>query len=173
MEVTQDYLRSNFDYRSDGNLIRKISAGSSKAGSVIGYTDSKGYKKTTIYKQNFSVHQLIWMYHYGSIPRQIDHEDTNPSNNRIENLRAATQSENQQNTKLRSNNTSGFKGVGFHKVTAKYAAYIRLNGKSSHIGLFSCPKEAALAYNKAAKELFGEFARLNKIESSSKIPTMT
>lgn len=164
MELTQDYLRSIFSYQDNGNLIRKTSAGSSRAGSVVGHIDDKGYRKTTINRKSFGVHQLVWLYHHGSMPGQIDHNDKNPSNNRIENLRAATQSENQQNIDLKSNNKSGYKGVYFHKATSKYASQLRKNGKCIHLGLFLCPKEAALAYNEAAVKYFGEFARLNKID---------
>ena len=165
-QITQAQLKELFSYRIDGYLVRKIAAGRAKIGDVASSIDNKGYSRSVVGRTNYLSHRLIWMYHNDFMPKQIDHIDGNPLNNRIENLRVATQSENQQNTKIRSNNTTGYKGVYFHKLTGKYAAQARLNGKCIHIGLFTCPKEAAIAYNKAAKELFGEFARCNAIEVS-------
>lgn len=58
---------------------------------------------------------------------------------------------------------TGYKGVSFHKASGKYRACIEVNKKHIHLGLFVCKLEAAKAYNKAAKEHFGEFAKLNEV----------
>lgn len=62
------------------------------------------------------------------------------------------------------NSTSIYKGVSWNKATSKWRAYIQKDGKLHHLGLFTDEIEAAKAYNKAATEMFGEFANLNKIE---------
>lgn len=86
----------------------------------------------------------------------VDHRDGNTLNNRRQNLRLATGTQNQGNAKLRKDNTSGYKGVCYCKTTKKWKAAI---GKNT-IGRFDTPEEAYEAYCQKAKELFGEFARL-------------
>ena len=93
----------------------------------------------------------------------IDHIDRNPLNNHVSNLRWCTPSENNQNRTKRTDTTSSFKGVCWHKATQKWIAKISIDGKRKHIGLFNDEIHAALAYNHAARDLFGEFANLNTI----------
>jgi hypothetical protein len=91
----------------------------------------------------------------------VDHIDRNGLNNRRENLRIATASENQHNRGKAVNNTSGYIGVSWHKKSGKWQAMIKVNGGAKHLGLFACPVAAAKARDKAAIELHGEFASLN------------
>jgi len=93
---------------------------------------------------------------------QIDHKDRNPLNNRKINLRICTHSQNQMNKNKGKNNTSGYKGVYWHKRNKKWAAHIRFNNKKYHIGYFNKKTEAAMAYNKAAVKHHGEYACLNE-----------
>lgn len=90
-----------------------------------------------------------------------DHIDGNGLNNQRGNLRPATKSENGANRKLNRNNTSGFKGVGWNKAQQKWTASIRQFGKLRYLGYFLDVMAAARAYDVAAKEIFGKFARLN------------
>lgn len=90
-----------------------------------------------------------------------DHINRDPLDNRRSNLRLATRSENARNRNAQSNNVSGYKGVGWHKRSRKWRAFITLNRKQRHIGHFDKAEDAARAYDKAARELHGEFARLN------------
>lgn len=92
----------------------------------------------------------------------IDHVDGNPLNNLRSNLREADRSKNAINTGLKKTNKSGYKGVHF-KTKGKWVAQITKNRKCHTLGIFSSAKEAAIAYNKAALELFGEYAWLNPI----------
>ncbi|MCF1193472.1 hypothetical protein LRR18_17920, partial [Mangrovimonas sp. AS39] len=80
------------------------------------------------------------------------------------NLRFCDKSKNAMNCKIHKHNTSGYKGVCWHKQCNKWRAYIVLKDKQKSLGLFECKHEAAEAYNKAALTFFGEFAKLNKIE---------
>ena len=91
----------------------------------------------------------------------IDHIDCDGLNNRRSNLRLATRSQNNQNARLRANTTSGFKGVSWNKRKHKWDVRIRLNGCQKFLGYFQTKEEAAAAYDRAAIELFGEFARPN------------
>ena len=91
----------------------------------------------------------------------VDHRDLNGLNNTRANLRPATTAQNNWNARLRSDNTSGFKGVAWRGDTSRWRAYIYLDGRRRNLGHFDTPEEAALAYDTAAIEHFGEFARLN------------
>jgi len=93
-----------------------------------------------------------------------DHVNGNKLDNRRENLRLATPEQNAHNRGPQTNNTSGMKGVYWHKKAGKWAAYITINKRYQYLGLHTSLNEAAKAYNEAAIEFFGEFALLNKIE---------
>lgn len=90
----------------------------------------------------------------------IDHINGNGLDNRRENLRLATSSQNQANKGKGRNNTTGRKGVFWNKNTKKWYSQITVNRKIIFIGLFNTLDEAYEAYCKKAKELFGEYARL-------------
>lgn len=91
----------------------------------------------------------------------IDHRNGDGLDNRRSNLRLAAQAQNCTNTRIRSNNKSGFKGVCWRAGSSAWVAQIKRDGKSYHLGLFANPEEAARAYDAAAVEFFGEYARIN------------
>lgn len=96
----------------------------------------------------------------------VDHINGDALDNRRINLRIATHAQNIRNKKTPSNNTSGYKGVVDTKCELrirKFKAQVKFEGKRHHVGYYLTAKEAAHAYNVKAKELFGEFARLNVI----------
>lgn len=93
----------------------------------------------------------------------VDHIDRDSLNNQRSNLRTCTKAENLMNRGVHPRNTSGFKGVTFDPPTKKWRARLMVNRKNLHVGLFNSAEDAALAYNKAAKKHFGEFALLNKV----------
>lgn len=113
-------------------------------------------------RKSKAVHRLLWEAYKGEIPdgKEIDHANRNRADNRLCNLRLATRSQNRCNSEA-SEGSSEFRGVSFHKAGGKWSAYIKLNNKKRHLGLFENEKDAALAYNEKAKELHGEFATLN------------
>jgi hypothetical protein len=92
---------------------------------------------------------------------EIDHANRVRSDNRWENIRDAHQGGNKFNRSMSSRNTSGYKGVVWSKTRQKWLAQIRKGYARTTIGAFSCPIKAAAAYDKAAKEKFGEYAALN------------
>ena len=89
----------------------------------------------------------------------VDHIDNNRKNNNVNNLRWCSNAENQRNRTKQYNNTSGYKGVCFHKQHQKYMAQIQLNGKLIHIGYYETAEEASNAYKIKADELHKEFAK--------------
>lgn len=90
-----------------------------------------------------------------------DHINGNKLDNRVENLRVCSRAENKHNIGLISTNKSGYKGVSFNSHAGKWMAQILVNGEHRYLGLYTDPIEAAKAYNLAAVELQGEFARVN------------
>lgn len=92
-----------------------------------------------------------------------DHADGNPLNNSRANLRVATQAQNVWNRKVHPANTTGYKGVYIAKLGETWDAVIRVRGELIKLGRFTDIREAIKAYNDAAIEHYGEFARLNPI----------
>ena len=123
---------------------------------------SKGYVGTNLNKQSVCIQHII-MDIKPNKSVCIDHENHNPLDNTKNNLRVCTQAENNKNVEKRRHNTSGFKGVFWHKGTNKWRARIGVNKKHIHVGLFKDKTKAAAAYNKAALKYHKEFACLNNI----------
>ena len=96
--------------------------------------------------------------------RCVDHIDNDRTNNHHENLRWAIHAENGWSQKIRTNVSSIYKGVSIHKQTKKWQVTIASSGKQKHLGLFASEREAAEAYNAAAAEHHGEYAKLNEIK---------
>jgi hypothetical protein len=95
--------------------------------------------------------------------KMYDHEDLDPLNNQKINLRESSHSQNMMNRRKFKNCSSRYKGVTWHRVRNSWYAQIAINGKRKSLGYFTIEENAAKAYNKAAKEFHGEFARLNVI----------
>lgn len=163
--ITQERLRELFEYR-DGHLFWKVKkAQRISIGDRAGTADSDGYYRTRIDGRRYKNHRLIYLFFTGNLPKILDHINGIRTDNRIENLRKCTFSQNNMNVKRRKNNRSGYKGVFFKKEKKRYVAQIRINKTAIHLGCFDTAEEAALVYDKKAKELFGEFAVLNFKES--------
>lgn len=135
---------------------------------LSGKIHHSGYKHINLSKNNqqkyFTISRLVAIY-FVSNPenkQQVDHIDRNPLNNHASNLRWVTNGENGRN-RLSHRGSSKYKGISFNKKRKKWEAQIQLNNKRQYLGSFDYEKEAALVYNKKAKEIFGEFALLNDI----------
>jgi hypothetical protein len=95
-------------------------------------------------------HRLAWLYEYGEFPSgSLDHINHNKTDNRVTNLRIATNRENCRNQSMSSNNTTGHTGVTFRKASNKYYAHIRVNYKQKHLGCFENIEDAAKAVKEA------------------------
>jgi len=110
-------------------------------------------------------HRLVFLLHNGWLPDEIDHKDNDASNNRIENLRAATRAENQWNTRKRADNSSGVKNVVWYAPTKRWTAQIRVNGQRKRLGYFRNIEDAAAAVNAAQKAMHGTFANTGELKN--------
>jgi len=107
------------------------------AGCECLFKNGKKYRTIKIEGVRYYAHRLVWLYVTGSFPKdQIDHIDGNGLNNKWENLRESTNTENARNQRLRSNNKSGYLGVSWCKTKRKWVAYIREYGKQINLGSF-------------------------------------
>lgn len=155
--VPIEELRKKFFYdEASGKLYR--------APVEVGCSGKDGRKTLNINNRHYQLHRVIWAVHHGEWPDQfIDHIDGDPSNNKIENLRLSTPSENQQNRKIQSNNRSGYKGVSVHSDNRErpYRASIMVKGERINLGMFHTPQEAHQVYCEAANKHHGEYARFS------------
>jgi hypothetical protein len=155
MELNKELLHELFEYR-DGNLFRKISRRSFKAGEKVGNLWGNGYLRVGINKKNYLLHRIIFMMFYGYLPEEIDHIDGNPLNNNINNLRAANPVLNGYNQKKRITNKVGIKGIRFHKNS--YEARCSVNKKRFQVGRFDTLEEAKIAIMEFRSKHHGNFA---------------
>jgi len=163
-ELTKERVLELFDVDiASGIFRRKTNISQTRVGDIAGWT-SKGYRILTIDGRRYRAHKVIWFLATGEWPvGELDHKDRVRNNNGFSNLRKATPSQNKRNMGLRSINTSGYKGVSRH-CQGRWMAMISNQGKQTYIGLFDTAEEAAIAYNRRALELSGEFAVLNPVE---------
>lgn len=154
--ITQELVCSLFDYR-DGKLFWKNSGHGKTKGKEAGTVSKNNYRHIHInYKQYFT-HRLIFLYHNGYLPEVIDHKDGNPLNNKIENLREATLSQNQYNRRIDCRNKTGVKNV--NKKGNKYRVVFTVMKKSRHYGYYDTIEEAAAVAKAKRLQLHKEFTK--------------
>ena len=147
--LSKEELNNIFEY-SDGDLIRK------KTGKII-KAPSNGYFRAAINKKNYLAHRIIFMMHHGFVPKIIDHINGNRSDNRIDNLRAADNSQNAWNRIANKISTSNIKGLRLRKNN-KWEARIQVNKKSKYLGVFDNIELAELVVMEARNKYHKEFA---------------
>ena len=159
--INQEELKEVLKYSpEEGIFIWLNSKGSCRKGAMAGSVHKTGYHRVVINRKSYLLHRLAWMYTYGEFPKNfIDHIDGNKSNNRLSNLRVCSQSENMQNSKLRLDNTSGFKGVSQISQTGKWQVNASLQGKITFLGQYVDKEEAINTYKAFCLEHHGEFYR--------------
>lgn len=156
--LTQAQVKYLFEYK-DGNLYWKNDVSTVKAGSKAGSINGNGYISIVYNHNRYQAHRLIYLFHYGFIPKFVDHIDGNRSNNFIENLRSATKSQNACNQKVSVKNTSGYKNVYWHKTYKKWRVSLVIKNKKIHIGTFMDLELAGLVSAMAREKYHGEFSR--------------
>jgi len=147
-----------FKYLPDtGQLVWSDSPQNRVVGKLAGSLQKNGYVRVNIKvngKQTLVLaHHIVWLLHNETLPDIIDHINRDGTDNRIENLRAATHLMNSQNHGVFNTNTSGFTGVSLFKQSGKWKAEINSNNTHKYLGLFDTPEDASEAYIRAKKEL--------------------
>lgn len=158
--LTQAELKSQLHYNPETGIFTWLASTNRriKIGDKVGSKDGDGYLKTSLNYKTYRLHRLAWLYVYGEFPESvIDHINGIKDANCILNLREASMSENRVNAGSQINNTSGFKGVTFHKPSNKWQAQAGLNGKNHYLGLFTTPELASESYKHFATKHHGEF----------------
>ena len=151
-----DYLRSVLDFR-DGLLYNKVFRSSHAVAGKRSGSFWNGYMSVSVKGIKYLEHRIVYYMVHGECPEYIDHIDGNKLNNRIENLRPATSSQNKCNIGIRADNTSGIKGVSWSKVKGKWTARVALNGKIK-CGYFDDKEEAAKFIKTLREQYHGEYA---------------
>lgn len=153
--LDQSLVKKFFNYDPvTGVLTRRLPTSSNYVGDVAGYLTGYGYLAVGFGRKTYLVHRLIWLYMTGHLPDQVDHINHNRLDNRWCNLREVNNTDNQKNTSTSSNSTTKVNGVSFMKTKNKYRAYIMVNRKHIHLGLFEDINDAIKA-RKAADVQYG------------------
>jgi AP2 domain/HNH endonuclease len=154
-------IRELFLYDPVTGVFRaKVKRSQIAAGEVVGSPSKKGYLRVWIDGELWYLHDIAWLLIYEEWPPDdLDHQDTNPANNAIGNLRPCDRSHNNANWRLPRTNTSGFKGVVWIERLSKWKAQIQFKRKNIYLGLHDTPEAAYEAYLEAARKYFGEFTR--------------
>ena len=152
MEPTQEYLKERFTYDEEaGVLIWRTHLRTARyVGTVAGTIGNRGYRQITLNKKRHQAHRLIWVYLNGNIPEglEIDHIDGDKTNNRIDNLRLATRTQNRWNRKEK----------GYRFKDNHWEVSVGHLGEYIYVGFFKAEAEAEQAYKEKCIELRGEFA---------------
>lgn len=158
-ETSITEIQANFTYDPGEGVVRwRGGRRGVVSGEKAGTIDKDGYLKVTLNKRRYVVHRIAFALAHGRWPiGDIDHVNRARTDNRVANLRETPRVGNTWNTGFRSNNKSGVKGVHKHSQNDAWIAQIRRHGKVHHLGSFRTVAEASAAYEKAAKEMSGEF----------------
>jgi hypothetical protein len=159
MALTQQQVQELFEYR-DGDLFwKKRPINLLYRSTIAGYKNTKdSYWRVVIKGTMYLKHRLVFLYHNGYLPKFIDHINGNREDNRIENLRVASRSENNHNATLPCHNTSGIKGVSKKPKEKNWTCSLRTNKKLKTVGGFPT-KELAQEFMELWREMaHGQFA---------------
>lgn len=175
--LTRERLSELFWYDfSSGALVWKPRNGiqwfntrfAGKAAGTLKVKDGWRFVQICIDSKTYLAHRLIWWLLNGEEPCLIDHVNRDSTDNRIENLRQATRSQNGANSIKKKGVTSKFKGVSFDKQANKFMASICKDRKTINLGRFSREEDAARAYNDAAVRMYGQYAALNGLSPEAR-----
>jgi hypothetical protein len=162
-DITADELRAILHYDPETgwltNSVDRNRKGTAKAGTRAGSPDAYGYRQIQINGKRYKEHRLVWLYVHSVMPTKfLDHINNVKDDNRIENLREATNAQNMVNRGAPANSTSRHTGVSWHAGGQKWAAAITVNYKKIYLGLFTNIEDAIAARRAAELKYFGDFA---------------
>jgi len=159
-------LKEFLDYNPDTGIFtwKKQKAKKTKVGENAGRTTTKNYFTIKFNYIEYQVHRLAYYMYHGIDPLEkiVDHIDGDKTNNKINNLRLATVSQNGMNrVGLASNNTSGATGVRWYEKIKKWSARISIDGVETSLGYFTKKEDAIQARKEAEIKYYGDFRRKN------------
>jgi len=164
--ITQERLKELLNYDPEtGVFTWKVQKSNSiKVDDVAGGISNNGYLTIQIDRKAYLLHRLVWLYMCGDFPEtDLDHINGIKSDNRLANLRAVTDSQNNMNRGIPRNNNSGVKGVHLDSRTKKWKSYIKVDGITYHLGYFTSFEQATSMRRGAAALAFGEFAHAHDL----------
>jgi len=162
LDLDYDTISNILEYDSKTGFITwKVKrANNISIGQIAGVIDKNGYRRIKIRPKLYLAHRIAWLLYYKEWPKNlIDHINMNRADNRIENLREATKSQNMMNTTKYQTNKSGIKGISWHKRDKVYRGHITVMGKNITVGRFKTIEEAEKAIVKKRLEVHGEFSQ--------------
>lgn len=165
-EEEMAFIKNTFRYE-DGELIRKRRCGNNgPVGCRAGYVTANGYRAVRVIDRSIFEHRVIWALHNGRETEgyYIDHINRVRDDNRIENLRLVTKSQNGMNQSIQARSKTGFKGVYKREGRPFWQMTIAFSGRTHHLGHYHTAAEAAQAYNIIAARVYGQYAALNNLE---------
>jgi len=158
-DLSQDRLKSLLVYDAESGVFRwRVDRSNKKCGQIAGYVNpTMGYVQIGVDYKLHSGHRLAWLYVNGRWPasQHLDHVNGDRADNRIDNLREASASQNIANSKLSKANKTGFKGVSLNRN--RFVAQIMVGRKTIRLGSFSVLEDAYQTYSDASRRYFGEF----------------
>jgi hypothetical protein len=148
IEIPSQEILNEYFYYKDGKIYSKYLSTNRKVDAEVGVKTKYGYLNVKFKKQTFYVHRIIWCLLNGNLNgMDVDHINNIRDDNRIENLRLVTRSQNNENLKVaKSNSKTKLLGASLKKGTNKYVAQIKHNDKYIHLGLFDTAEQAHKAY---------------------------
>jgi hypothetical protein len=150
----------SYDPTTGEFLYRVRVARRTPAGSLAGSVNNEGYRHIRVDGRAYKAHRLAWLHVHGTWPGgMLDHIDGDRDNNRIANLREATRSQNLANSRPYRANSKYHKGIN-RRTSGLWDARISHNGKCHFLGCFKTEGEAVAAYASAARNFYGEYARI-------------
>jgi len=165
-QITQSQLKELLSYDPETGVFFWL-VGRKMAGKIAGCFNADGYLQIGVNGKIYLAHRLAWLFVNGAFPSALDHINGTKTDNRICNLRECTAAENQRNVGISKANTSGFKGVYWHKDKKKWYARIGVNSRLKNLGNFATPELASAAYQAKAREVHGEFYRAPEATSNT------
>ena len=165
-DVTHDEIKQMMEYHEDGSLTWRIQRGPFPSGTRVG-TITNGRRQCSINNVRVYTANVVWFYHLGYFPVQkgfiLDHKDGDSLNDRIGNLRPATQGKNRINASKRKNREH----TGVYPRGDKFISKIQNEGVIHHLGTYNTVQEASAAYKGASLILHGEFSIFNRPEKEN------
>jgi len=146
-----EHLKTHLHYDPNTGLFTWLQPTSNrvKAGAQAGKLRKDGYVSIGLNGRQILAHRLAWLYTHGNWPaKEIDHINRNRQDNRIDNLRDVTRSENALNIGPHADGSSGSRGVSWDKIRKGWRVQLRIKGKQTYVGVFKNIDEAILAYEK-------------------------